>query len=183
VKPVTHQQQTDDGIVRSLNKAGIRARYHRLTLDTCKHRDAKRLQEWVLTTSSREIERGFTFVGGNELEDLAVLVARGMHVTGRTACVMSAVRFCDWFHNDRDYLEDRLDAANVLLLTQVSPAEVGDEIFSKRELRFMAARLDEWISSQNRLLLHSTLPLQHSGLPSDLLQRVAQINETIGEWK
>ncbi|QSY98677.1 hypothetical protein J2J97_31905 (plasmid) [Rhizobium bangladeshense] len=183
MKPTSHQQQTDDGIIRSLDKAGIRARYHRMSLKDVQHRDTKRLEEWVLKTSTEELEHGFTFIGGNDLEDLAILVARGLHVTGRSACVMPMIRFCDWFHNDRDYLEERLDKATALLLTQVGPSEVGDEVFSKRELRFMGTRIDEWISDRNRLLLHSKLPLQHSGLPGELLQRVAQLNETIGEWK
>lgn len=182
-KPVTHQQQTDAGVIRSLNKAGIFAHYHRAGLDTVKHEDAKRLQEWVLTTSQTSPQTGFTFIGGNDMEDFAILVARGLHVTGRPVSVIPLIRFCDWLHNDRDRLEERLDEVKVLLLTKVSPSEVGDELFTKRELRFMATRLEEWIAAGQRLLIHSKLPMDRSGLPSELVQRVAKLNETIGEWK
>jgi hypothetical protein len=179
-----HQKQTDDAVVRSLNAVGIRARYHRTTLAQSNHPEAKRLGEWVMTGSAQDAESGWTFIGDNDVEDLAILVARGLHITGRKCQVMPLIRFYEWLDEDRSYLEDRLADATALLVTQAGPSEPGDIVFSKRELRRIETRLDEWMAGRQRLLLHATLPVTGAGwFSTGFLQRVARRNETIGAWK
>lgn len=179
----SHRKQTDDAVARSLNKAGIRARYHHSTLTTVKHPEAVRLLDWVNKTSRTQVQEGFTFIGGNQMEDLAIIVARGMHLTGRACWVLPLLRFADLLKNDREYLTDRMDEAQVLVLTNAGPKEPGEVVFERRELRFMEMLLDEWIADGNRLLLHSTLPMNAGWFSGDFLQRVAALNETITELR
>ena len=105
----SHAKQIEEGVIRSLNRAGIRARYHRASLKAHASTVAHDIDAWLHGESpygdSRfETDRGFVFQGGNAMYDLAVMTARGLHLTGRAVRVMALIRFQELLAGDRDYL-------------------------------------------------------------------------------
>jgi hypothetical protein len=179
----SHKKQTDDGIIRSLNKAGIRHRYHRTMLADSQHKDAARILEWVNGASKEDMSKGWTFIGGNDVEDLAIITARGLHLTGRPCFVMTLLRFCSYMNEDASYLEERLGEVSTLLITHATPVKENDDVFTRRELRQLQERMNEWMDDGNRLLIHGKLQLNSGWYSAEFLQRVAQVNENLGVWK
>lgn len=179
---MSHAAQIDESITRSLNRAGIRPRYHRGQLSEHPSKYSAELVDWVLGASKEEPGTGWTMIGGNDTEDLAILLARGLHITGRAMRVLSAMTFQRYLAEDRVYLRDTTQDASGLLLTQLGPQDVKEErIFTDREIRGMENWLNDWVAEGNRLLVHSSRPLEGAWFSANFLQRVATVNETIRE--
>jgi len=176
-----HAKQTKDGIFASLRAAGFKPRFFERSLSSHEHRLSADLIEWVNGASTLDTVSGLTFVGGNAMEDLAILTARALHVTGRSMRQLSMIRLHDMLSN-----MDRLDAftgpANGLLLLQAGPMhQREDQCFSHFDIRRIEDFLSDWLMDERRLIVHSPCPLAQGWFSGNLLQRVAMVNDVYNE--
>lgn len=168
-----HRQQIEAGVAASLRKAGIRDRYHFKTLTSLAadgHQLAANSLEWF-NANHAEPGRSAVFIGNHEHEDMAILVSKAFHMSGRSAYVSRLLRFLELMSEDRQYLEDRIENVEVLTLIQAGPNRAGENVFTDREIRRLEGRLDDWLADGRRLILHCQMhPVWFS---ADFLQRVA----------
>lgn len=180
-----HRKQVEEAVARSLSVAGIKVCYHGMSLSAHASPEAGPLAEWVSGASRESQTDGFSFIGGNDMEDLAILVARGLHITGRAVRVYHLIRFNELLVQDRDYLEENLDKVGNLLLTHAGPSTPNEVIYTPREMRSLEWRLQDWMSEGGRLLLHSKFDMvpDRGWFSGDFLQRVATCNKVIREGR
>lgn len=178
---VSHKQQRDEAIIRSLNRAGIRPRYHRMTISDLNHPLSPRLKEWVDVTSHQEPHRGLTLIGGNDMEDLTVAVARGLHLTGRAVYVTGVVGFYELVM-DRERREDILSKVQTLVVrgyANVHAAGEG-EAFSRKDLLWMERVLTDWLEDGDRLILHAASADFSGWLSPGFMDRLGRVNTVYG---
>ncbi|MFG1210934.1 hypothetical protein V5F72_00760 [Xanthobacter flavus] len=185
----SHAQQKEAAVLRSLQESGFRKRYHHMTFDAVEHPEAWRIKEWVSsrTALSQSPGRGFVFVGGTGMEDFAMVTARALHLQGQKTLALSLTTLhlaMSEEREERERIEDRMDAASVLLLTKCGPIRQGDDFLTPREARRIDNVLDNWISDGRRLLMHTSVPLRSvTWFAGDLVKRVALVTETLVETK
>lgn len=181
----SHKQQQEEGVRRSLAKAGIRARYHDISLRDLAdkgNKTAERLADWVVSRTVGDGD-GLTFQGGNDSEDMAILTARGLQLTGRQCYVTRLLRLSELLSTERAYVVERIEEVNTLVITHAGPEKAGDTVLTLREVRQLEGFLDDWLADGRRLILHSHLPMSSGWFSTSFLQRVASVNTEIGAWQ
>lgn len=177
-----HRQQLEVSVASSLRTAGILDRYHSKAqtlseLSAGGSDAARQALEWF-NAHHHTPDAGLCVYGGVDAEDIAVITAKAFHLTGRRAFVCRIVRFFELLSEDRDWLEEKLDSAHVLVLLQAGPNKPNEQVFTDRELRRIEGRVDDWLGSGGRLLMHAKMR-RPTFFSADLMQRVALANTAI----
>lgn len=180
----SHEQQIIDDVMHSLKKAGIPDRFHSQRLTGNPEPLSGSLLKWLTTTSRDHPHRGLVLVGGDTIEDLTVLTARGLHITHRSTRVMTLVRFTELLTAERTYLEERISDASCLCILGAGPRHDDTEpCFTHREKRRIEDRLGDWMAENNRLLIHTPKKGFGGWFSGDFVQRVAQATDTFEALK
>jgi hypothetical protein len=183
---LSHSEQRRRGVALSLENAGIGRAYHSRSLGEATGGAISGLPTWIKSgEAATEVRagKGVTFIGdGAAAYDLAILTARGLHVTGVSSFAVPLRRLVKWL--DVKGGTDMLEAANqseaLFVLDFYQCYDKGECPLTGWQLQDVEVFLGERIDNDRAVFLHSAKALDKAGWwSSNLLKRVARRNRQI----
>lgn len=184
--PETHQQQIKAEVSASMLRAGIGRAYHNRALGKMGTKAAEELTTWVKGDSGDDLRsgRGITFNGsGTGAYDHFMLVARGLHLTGRSVRVTPLLYLIKVIEADnREKLQEYEEAAGLFIVNFHAPQRSDKSAcpLNPWQVREIENYLLERTDNLRSVFLHTTEALSDGGWWSPtLVQRVATLNRHI----
>lgn len=180
--PETHRKQINDKIAESLVLAGIGRAYHQRTLSDVS--GGVVLQALIADGTARsEVQegRGWNIIGLHSTAyDAAILLARGLHLSGLKARVASLTRLLNQIKEGGDLLPEYADCS-VLMVTNFYQTYPGNPVpLEGYEVRAVETFLQERLDDRRAVFVHSAKPLAESVWWSPvLLGRLSGLNRTL----
>jgi hypothetical protein len=177
----SHAEQRRKGVVASLENAGIGRSYHNRTLGEFPKHTA--LMEWVRSGNAKtDVRAGKarTFIGeGAVAYDMAMLTARGLHLSGAPSFVVSLRRLVKWLEvrGEVEGLENARTAEALFVTDFYQVYDKGECPLTGWQLQDVEAFLGDRLNDARAVFLHTAKPLAKTGWWSgNFVQRVSRMN-------
>lgn len=181
----SHAEQRRKGVIASLENAGIGRSYHNRTLQEFPKNQA--VADWIKGGEARKDVRagkGRNFVGeGAASYDMAMLTARGLHLSGVSAFVVPLRRLVKWLEvrgGDFEALENARSAEALFVVDFYQVYDKGDCPLTGWQLQDVETFLGERLDDTRAVFLHLAKPLAKAGWWSgNFVKRVSRMNQDV----
>jgi hypothetical protein len=179
----SHAEQRRKGIVLSLENAGIGRAYHSRSLTEYPKTG---VGDWIKSGQGKTDVRsgkGRNFIGGGSAAyDLAMLTARGLHLSGVASYIVPLRRLVKWLEakTEVEAMENARASEALFVVDFYQCYDKGDCPLTGWQLQDVEVFLGERIDNNRAIFLHSAKPLAKAGWWSgNLVKRVARVNDDV----